>query len=215
MAEFSFSELLQQSKGQLDLVPDGDYNVKIIAADATKASTGALMFKVKVEITDGPNIKRRIPTNLVVSTDNPMALAIFFRNMENVGLDANFFAQNPTPEQVASAMLNRPARVKVGHKAWQGVDRNEVQGWLTQLGGASGLPGAAGPVAPGTVIGAPGPVLPTSATPTSTATPVAGLPTAKPTPLTPEPDINPATIGGVTGAVAGPNAPDSPPALPI
>lgn len=199
MSEFSFIDLMNQAKGQLDLVPDGDYSIKIIDAQATKASTGALMFKVKVEITDGPNVKRRVPTNLVVSTENPMALAIFFRNMENIGLDANFFGQNPNPDQVASAMVNRPARVKIGHKPWQGVDRNEVQGWLPSMGGgAAGLPGTAGPVAPGTVIGAPGPVLPTGATPSAAAAPAASVPTTKP--ATP----------------SGPVAPtDAPPALPI
>lgn len=205
MAEATWGELLNQAKGQLDLVPDGDYNVKIIDAQATNATTGARMFKVKVEITEGPNVKRRVSTNLVVSPENPMALAIFFRNMENIGIGADFFAQNPSPDAVASVMLNRPARVKIGHKAWQGVDRNEVQGWLPPMGaqgGAPGLPGAGGPVAPGTVIGAPGPVLPTSATPSAAAASTPSVPTDKPAdkPATP----------------SGPVAPtDAPPALPI
>ena len=55
MAEATWGELLNQAKGQLDLVPDGDYDVKIIDAQATNASTGARMFKVKVEIVSGPS----------------------------------------------------------------------------------------------------------------------------------------------------------------
>lgn len=202
MAEATWGQLIQQAQGQLDLIPDGDVDVKIIDSQATKASTGKLMFKVKVEIADGPNIKRKLTTNIVVSDDNPMALAIFFRNMENIGLPSSFFSQEPNPDQVASAMVGRPARVKIGHRVWQGVDRNEVTAWLPPLGGGLG-----GPVAPGTVVGPAGPPLPTSATVPSTpaATPATPVPTQTPAPV----------VGNGPTVGAGPAAPSGPPALPI
>lgn len=206
MAEATWGDLLAASKGALELIPDGEQNVKIIDAEDTKASTGALMFKLKVEITDGPFIKRRIPTNLVVSTDNPVALAIFFRNAENIGLDANFFASNPSPGQVASAMMNRTARVNVGHKTWQGVDRNEIKGWLPPGAGGPGVV-MGGPVAPGTVVGPAGPPLPTSASVPSTPT----TPSATPTP----PQTALPVVGNGPTVGTGPASPDGPPALPI
>ena len=166
MAEATWGQLVQQAQGQLELIPDGDVNVQIIDSQATKASTGKLMFKVKIEVTEGPNVKRKLITNIVVSDDNPMALAIFFRNMENIGIPQSFFLQEPNPDQVASAMIGRAARVKIGHKNWQGVDRNEVSAWLPPLGGGLG----AGPISPTTVVGPAGPPLPTSAAvPTSSA----------------------------------------------
>jgi len=208
VAEATWGDLINQSKGALELIPDGEQNGKIVSAEDVQASTGALMYKVKIEITDGPFIKRRIMTNLVVSTDNPIALAIFFRNCENIGLDANFFAVNPSKAQVAQAMMNRPCRVNVGHKNWQGIDRNEVKGWLPVSGGTGGpgLPGSGGPIAPGTVIGPAGPPLPTSATPNTPMTP-----TATPVP----PQTSSPVVGNGPTVGAGPSSPDGPPALPI
>ena len=216
MAEATWGDLMNAAKGQLELIPDGEQNVKIVDSEATQASTGALMFKVKVQIEDGPHIKRKLTTNLVVSTDNPVALAIFFRNMENMGLNADFFAANPNPGQVASAMLNRMARVNVGHKTWNGVERNEIKGWLPPASGGPGLglPGSGGPVAPGTVIGPAGPPLPTSAVPTATPTAAPSAPstpTATPTP----PQSTVPVVGNGPTVGAGPSAPDSPPPLPI
>jgi hypothetical protein len=208
VAEATWSDLINQSKGALELIPDGEQNGKIVSAEDTQASTGALMYKLKIEITDGPFVKRRISTNLVVSADNPIALAIFFRNCENIGLDGNFFASNPNKAQVAQAMMNRPCRVNVGHKNWQGVDRNEIKGWLP-LGGAGGpgLPGAGGPVAPGMVTGPAMAPLPTSASVTAPSTTT----TAGPVP----PQTLSPVVGNGPTVGAGPATPDGPPALPI
>jgi hypothetical protein len=197
MAEATWGQLMQNAKGQLEPVPEGEHNVKIVDAEATKASTGSLMFKVKAEITEGASVKRRLFGNLVVSEENPMALAIFFRNMEAIGLNANFFAADPTPDQVASAMMNRTARVTVKHRVWQGVTRGDIAGWMPPLGG--GLSG--GPVAPGTVTG------PAIHGPSMGATPP--LPTAS-TP--PNPTATPANTASFTN---GPAGLVGPPELPI
>jgi hypothetical protein len=161
----SWNDLLNESKGQLDPVPDGEYPVKIIDARDDKSQTQKLMFRVKFQITEGPHQGRKIPNQFVVSDDNPMALAIFFRHMEAMGLDANFFAADPNPSQVADNMLNRECRIVLGTRTWQGVERNDVKGILPPLGG--------GPVAPGTVTGVAtpgGPIAP-GAAPTPASTP--------------------------------------------
>lgn len=206
MAEATWGDLMQQAKGQLELIPDGDETVKILDSQATKASTGKLMFVVKVEIADGPHVKRKMTTNIVLSDDNPMALAIFFRNMENIGIPAAFFAQEPNPDQVAGAMIGRQARVKIGHKNWQGVDRNEVKAWLPPLGGGLGGALPTGPVAPGTVVGPAGPPLPTSAAPTTPSAPSTG-------PIPPQ--TSSPVVGNGPTVGTGPAAPGGPPALPI
>lgn len=196
MAEATWGELMANAKKAAEPVSEGDHNVKIVDAEATRASTGSLMFKFKAEIQDGPDIKRKLYGNLVVSPDNGTALAIFFRNMAALGLGDEFFAANPSPDAVASAMFNRTAKVHVKHKTWQGVVRGEIDRWYNA--GEGGL--SLGPVAPGTVTGmAPAP-LPTGATPLPTATPAA-----------------PAALPTETSKPAGPTPPatDAPPALPI
>jgi Protein of unknown function (DUF669) len=172
----SWADLIKGSEDALRPVPDGEYNVKIVDAREDKSSSGKLMIRVKFEIQDGPSAPRKVPTQLVLSTENQVAVAIFFRQMEAMGLDANFFAQLPPPDgdtmmmagkQIADALFNRTCRVTLKTRAWQGVDRNEVAGILPSLGG--------GPVAPGTVTGVAtpgGPVAPGATTvPAPTSTP--------------------------------------------
>lgn len=193
----TWGELMKSAKAGTQPVPDGDYEVKVVDAQATKSSTDKLMFKVKFEITSGPHVKRRVPNQYTVSDENPVALAIFFRNMEAMGLDEGFFAANPNPDQVASALLNRVCRITLKTEAWQGVDRNKVAATLPPLAG--------GPMAPGVATG------PATLMPTPGATPA---PMAVPTPTAPAAPTTPAVAPTPTPG-QGPAAPSGPPPLPI
>lgn len=197
MTEFQWSQLQQDAKKASEPIAEGRHSVKVVDVTAGRSSTGKLMFTIKLEITDGPEAKRRVTTNLTLSPENGTALAIFFRNMEAIGLPGSFFDQEPSPDQIAGAMLGRQVDVMIKHGEWQGVKRGNVDRWLpssTALGGG-------GPVAPGTVVGPAGPPLPTANT----------GPTAGPTP--PQSSVPGVGAGPTIGA--GPAAPDGPPALPI
>jgi hypothetical protein len=191
----TWADLMQNAKGQLEPIPDGDYDVKVIDAQATQSSTGKPMWKVKFEVTSGPHAPRKVFSNFTLSDDNPMALAIFFRQMEAMGLNAAFFAalsQNfeESKQQIAQALMNRTCRVTLGQRQFQGRAMQDVKTVLPPLTG--------GPVAPGV---ATGPVVPTPG-----GMPVPS-PTAVPTPTsvpTPGPQVGP-----------GPQAPSGPPPLPI
>ena len=202
-APINFADLMQQSKGQLEPVPDGDYNFKVVDAQATQASTGSPMIKTKLEITDGPHVKRRIYWNATLTVDNPMALAIFFRNMANLGLNDAYFQSQPTMDQVASAMMNRTGRMTLSQRTWQGVARNEVKAILPPLAGVGG------PVAPGTVTGPAIPSPSAGATPSGPAIP---NPTAGPhVPTTPT--VNTSSVTPTINT--NPTPKDGPPAPPV
>ena len=187
----SWADLMNNAKGQLEPVPDGEYDAKVVDAEDTTSTTGKLMFKVKFEITSGPHSPRKVPTQLVVSDDNPMALAIFFRNMNSLGLNEAFFTQNPAPAQIASALQNRTCRINIGRRTWQGVERNEVKAILPPLGG--------GPVAPGVATG-----------------PAVPMPTGMPTPGPAAPSTPTVGAGPTVGATPStPSTPGGPPPLPI
>lgn len=186
MTEIDWGSLQKEAKS---LVPDGDYNVIITEATATTASTGKPMIKVKMRITDGPHEKKPLWTQFVVSADSAMALRMFFQHMTAFGLNADFFAQNPSMDTVASNLMNRAATVSVGTRTWQGVDRNDVKGVKALQSG--------GPLAPG-VVTAPPTVGGLGATP---STP----PTAAPSPLT----------DGATAPVPPTGVPSAPPTKPF
>lgn len=128
MSGFSFSDLQKVAKeAGYDLVPDGEYESVVKAGvKCVKTQGGKDMFKMTFAVNDGP-IKGSVFNNMVISPESAPALAIFFRQMAALGLGDDFFATNPSMDQVCSALVGRRARIVVGKREWQGQERNEVQ----------------------------------------------------------------------------------------
>jgi hypothetical protein len=188
MSEIDWSALQAEAK-TAGLVPDGEYNVIVTEALATKSSNGKPMIKAKLRITDGPHAKKPLYTNFTISPESAMALRMYFLQMAAFGLDSQFFGQNPSLEAVASNLMNRSVTVTVTTTVYQGQDRNQVNG-VKPLQGSS-------PMAPGVVTGPPS-VGSTGATPTAP-------PTAAPSPLS----------DGVAAPVQSTSAPSAPPTTPF
>ena len=108
-------------------LPQADYDLRVIAAEAKNTAGGKTMFKITTEVTSGPYVKRRVWANLVVSPENPVALNIFFRQMSAIGIDKSFFATNPSDHNVAEALVGKEFRGQVVIKQYQGEDRNEIK----------------------------------------------------------------------------------------
>lgn len=204
MTSLNWADLLKNAKVASEPVPEGEHPVRITDCQATQSQNGKPMLKITAEITEGPAAKRKVYGNLVLSEENGTALAIFFRNLDAIGLGEDFLAQGPTFDQVASNCIGRTPRVVIKHRTWNGTVRGDIDRWVAPLGGGLG----AGPVAPGAVVGPAGPPLPTanSSLPTTPTTPA--VPTTPPA-ATPQVGTGP-TVG------SGPVAPaDAPPPLPI
>jgi len=129
MSGFSFADLQNVAKeAGFDLVPDGEYEVVIDSGVKTKKTgNGKDMIVVKFKLLPGQPAKGAVFNNFVISPESPNALAFFFRHMKALGLGDDFFAGNPTIEQVAKALEGRQARIEVGHREYNGTDRNEVK----------------------------------------------------------------------------------------
>lgn len=189
----NFSDLMKtaEKEGGFSLLPDGSYNVVVEKAQATTASTGKPMLKVTLVVTDGPSKGRKLFTNHVLATDNPNALAMFFRNMGAYGLDKAFWnAPGASLDGAAAIMVGRPVTADVGHKVYQGEDRNEVKGVKPPAAGAASIMGPA--------VAAPTVNIPQANVPSGVPT----VPTVAPTP-TPEP----ATVPNVPVQASGDEEP--------
>lgn len=164
----NFGDLFKTAKKEMELIPDGDYDIVCSQADATKASTGSLMIKVRLKIEGGPQDGRVVFSQIVLTMDNPNALAMWFRQMAAFGLTDSFWTGNPSMSMVAEQLVGRKARATIGHREWQGVDRNEVKAVKARPGFANPTPTvAAGPSAPGATPGvSTGPVAPGGASAT-------------------------------------------------
>ncbi len=168
---------LSKEAASAGVLPEGEYNTIVVDSTAATSSTGKPMIKVKFRVTDGPHKDKPIWNQFVVSPESPIALRIFFQHMAALGLDANFFGQQPSMDAVAKSLLNRAATLELGVRQWQGADRNEVKSVKPPLAG--------GPVAPGVVTG-PATITPVAVSP---AAPV-GVPTT-PTATPPAPPTMP------------------------
>lgn len=130
MTSIDWAKLAQTAERETQLIEDGVYAVECTKAEATTASTGSKMIKLVLRITEGPRTGRNLYTNFVLSEDSGFALKRLFGNLEAFGIGMAWLDQGPSFEMVAGALVGRLAQVQVGHRLWQGQERNEVTGVL-------------------------------------------------------------------------------------
>jgi uncharacterized protein DUF669 len=193
-----WSTLLNDAEdgGGWDVLPAADYDLKVIKSEATQSGSGKLMYRVTHEVINGPYLGRKVFDQIVVVPDNPTALSIFFRKMGAMGIDKQFFAQNPSDHQVAEALLGKTFRGQVAIRQYQGQDKNEVKNYAPLT--------AQQPAAP-----------PVPPQPTAPATPQPAAPVA---PQTPPQPATPVQAAAVTPPAATPPKIDEtpePPAQPV
>lgn len=180
-----FGALMQQMGQQLEVIPIGDYDVVVKSAEARTTNDGSKpQLRVKFAVENGPQAGRTLWNSFTLSQENPNALLIFFTQMKALGLGPEFWSQpGITMEHAAQALLNRRARVNVGHRPYQGNMQPDIKRINPPLGGAMGGvapgPGVPAPVAPGG-LGGPAPMAPSPMAPAPVA-PVA--PVAAPAPV--------------------------------
>lgn len=195
----NWAELMVQAGKEMEPVPKGSYDAYVDSADATQTQTGKLMYKLKLKIDGGPSNGRILWNNITLTTDNPMALAMFFRNMDAFGLGKEFFATNPQPDVVAEQLIGRRVRVVIDHRLYQGQVRENVKQLLKPQGVAAiaGMQVAGGASVPGGLAtpGVPPVSAPVVAPPVAAPVPQpAPAPVSAPAPApTPEPVPAPAS----------------------
>jgi hypothetical protein len=149
MSQLNWGELISQAvdagSGDFEPLPDGDYDFKVIESSITVTKTGKPMFKITAEVQTGPYAKRRLWDNLVVSSDNPKAMGMFFMKLSALGLTREVLqANNPSNDQIAQALNGRPFRATIGSRPWQDKMQNEFKKYLPL---AAAVAPAAAPVA--------------------------------------------------------------------
>jgi hypothetical protein len=233
----NFGQILKDAKSaSFEALPIGDYDVETEKSEAVQSSNGRPMIKTTFKVIVGPHTNRKVMNNFVLVVDNPVALAIFFRNMKCFGLEDNFFAalgDQGSLDVVANAMIGKRVRLTLGQREWQGEMRNEVKQVKPYTGAPGGMGGgpAAGPTpgmtgVPGPspaaygAVPTPGPIANTPAQVMQQHAPLATAPAPQPTPVAqpqpvsaPEP-VTPVEVPAAPQQSDSP-APPAPPELPI
>ena len=148
----SWQNLLDEASaaggGSFEPLPNGDYTVNIVESSHTTTQAGKLMFKVKMKVEGGPHDGRFVWNQFVVSPENANALSIFFSQMKTLGLDAEFFAGQPSEDAIASALQGKRCTVVLDQREWQGQMRNNVKTLKPAVGAAPAPAASAAAPAP-------------------------------------------------------------------
>lgn len=172
MSTINWADLVQKAgdaggSTNYEPLPDGDYELKVIQAEATMTKTGKVMFKVTNEVQGGPFAKRRVWDQLVVTTDNPKAMNMFFMKASAMGLGRTFWDANPSNSQVEQALNGRTFRATIGKRTYNGTESNEIKRYFPNQGAVSTpsatTAGAAVPPPPPAPPAAPAPSSPITA----------------------------------------------------
>ncbi len=123
-------ELVKQSKdtATFEALISGEYEARVIDAQARLTQAGKHMYVVTYEVLGGPNKGRKVWHNVVLSPENVNALGFFFRTMAALGLSPQFFAGQPSDEDIVAALIDAAAHVELtlDQREWNGTIRNNV-----------------------------------------------------------------------------------------
>jgi hypothetical protein len=174
MGEIDWMSLKQQADDATKPLPNADYPITITKSELKKASTGADMVVVQMTVTAGDRQGRVLFNNFVFSPEKAFALKMWFDHLRAFGLDDNFFAQGPSLDQVAAALLGRSAIVTTEVREWQGRQMNDCKAFAP-AGGLAGMPtlglaavGASGSTPPVPTVSSSQPPIPAPAASTNT-----------------------------------------------
>ncbi len=179
---------------------EGEFPVVVTKATAGQSQGGKPQIKITMKIESGPFVGRQLFDNMTVSAESSAAMRIFFAQMAVFGLDGQFFAGNPSMDEIARTLEHRRAVAVVGVRQWNGQDREDVKEYKPPLGVGDARPAVAGGLAgiginPGGAIpaagpiGGPAPTTPASA-PVSPAAPAAESTPAEPVAVTTTTPLN-------------------------
>lgn len=155
MSEIDWAALRKQADDATRPVPADWYDLVVEKAEHKKAQTGADMIVIQFKVDTGAQQGKTVFTNLVFSPEKAFALNIFFKNLEALGIGADFFASlQQTGASVESALstiaqtiVGRNVRAQVSIRTWQGQERNQIDAMSPATSGPGGVPGAPAPAA--------------------------------------------------------------------
>lgn len=211
MAALDFNALMANAGTAPDFSPltPGPYPARVEAAEAKSTSTGKKMYSLTFVVESGPSAGRKQWTNFVISPESATSLAINFRQMAALGVDATFLASLQSMDEASQDAYMCAKFVDARCQIVVGVRKDDPS--RTEVKDVK--PPADAPIvptAPAQPLAAP-PV----AVPTAPVAPVPQVPVAPVAPVAPVPQ--PAPVAHVapapapaTGALVPPVAPAPP-----
>jgi hypothetical protein len=108
MTSASFAEMLRAAEAAgavSSTLPKDRYTFKPVGANSGNTKAGDPKFGIQLEVVGGPQNGKRFWYNLQFVAKSPQNIAITFRTFSSLGIDQDFFAADPSPEQVKERIL--------------------------------------------------------------------------------------------------------------
>lgn len=134
MSYSSWDDILGGTTGELSatgLPAIGWHDARVKEARVEPTEKGGVMIVAVLEIEGGPNNGDWLWNNFVYPTpaSKPGHTRMFTRSLAALGFTKEYLATNqPTPEQLAAAMVGRSVRANVIHREWDKELRASVKG---------------------------------------------------------------------------------------
>jgi hypothetical protein len=131
----------QAEEATASVLPEHEYDVEVVKAEATKASTGSPMIKLTCDIVSGPFKNKRLWTNVVLKSDSPGAMRMALKKLAGLGLSREWLAENnPSTDMIARAIVGKHAVAKVVQREWNNEKRNDIDTFKLSAEGATPAP---------------------------------------------------------------------------
>lgn len=113
---------------------EGDFAIVITDVKVGESQTKKAMLKCVLTVESGPYAGRKVYHNFTISPESQPAMGMFFRALTTLGLGDAFFAQNPSMESIAQALMGKRANVTIEKREWQGQERENIKSWSEPTG---------------------------------------------------------------------------------
>jgi hypothetical protein len=129
MAQIDWSQLMAQAAAEgysNEILPDGSYEVQVAGVRVGAAQGGKPQIGVRLKVVSGPLTNKSIWDNLTISSENPKAMAVFFRKCNDYGAPQEAFAAGEGLDQIAARFVGRTGTAVVGHREYNQKTYNTV-----------------------------------------------------------------------------------------
>ncbi len=129
MATTTYRELMKRrQEGGYELFPVGTYDVRVHDVEVkVNNNSGRKSFIVQYEVLNGPLAGRKLRNFMTIVEEFPGLVAIWFKEMDAMGLGDTFFESEPDDAQIAAALKGRTCQITVGRRKKSKTSDEEVE----------------------------------------------------------------------------------------
>lgn len=89
-------------------ITPGEYDFEIVKCDAGKTKNGDYdQLALRIAVVSGPSAKQTMYHRMTIQPEHEDRMGWFFNDLRKMGLDASFWATNPSLEHVATTLVGR------------------------------------------------------------------------------------------------------------